>query len=75
MIDTEEITLYNVNTELDRWCTVEALPEETARLFDQTGLLPYLIRTFHIGFVPLVILVGYRSTHPRPSLTDLLSPM
>jgi hypothetical protein len=38
-------------------------------------LLPYLIRTFHIGFVPLVILVGYRSTHPRPSLTDLLSPM
>jgi hypothetical protein len=35
---------------------------------------PTLIKIFHYGFVPLVILLGMR-TEPRPSLQELLSPM
>ena len=35
---------------------------------------PTLVKIFHYGFVPLVILLGMR-TEPRPSIQDLLSPM
>ena len=35
---------------------------------------PTLIKIFHYGFVPLVILLGMR-TEPRPTLQELLSPM
>ena len=37
-------------------------------------LVPYLARAFHVGFIPLVIILGMR-TEPRPKLVDLLTPM
>ena len=37
--------------------------------------LPYLIKGFHWGFIPFVILLGMRSAEPRPKLLDLLTPM
>ena len=36
--------------------------------------LPYVVKAFHWGFIPFVILLGMRS-EPRPKLTDLLTPM
>jgi hypothetical protein len=39
-----------------------------------TTLLPYAIKAFHYGFIPVVILLGMR-TEPRPKLLELRSPM
>ena len=35
---------------------------------------PTVQRIFHIGFIPLVIILGMQ-TEPRPKLTDLFTPM
>jgi hypothetical protein len=37
-------------------------------------VLPYAIKVFHYGFIPLVIALGMRS-EPRPKLVDLLTPL
>ena len=36
--------------------------------------MPYVVKAFHWGFIPFVILLGMRSD-PRPKVIDLLSPM
>ena len=36
--------------------------------------LPYAVKAFHYGFIPLVLFLGLR-TEPRPKLIDLLMPM
>ena len=35
---------------------------------------PYLLKGFHMGFIPFVLFLGMRS-EPRPKLMDLLTPM
>lgn len=35
---------------------------------------PTVQRIFHIGFIPLVIILGMQ-TEPKPKLVDLLTPM
>ena len=39
-----------------------------------TLCLPYAVKAFHYGFIPMVILLGMQST-PKPKLVDLLTPM
>ena len=37
-------------------------------------ILPYAVKTFHYGFIPLVLYLGMRSD-PKLKLEDLLLPM
>ena len=37
-------------------------------------MFPYLVKAFHYGFIPLVLVLGMNTT-PKPKLTDLLTPM
>lgn len=39
------------------------------------GIGQKLAPIVHYGFIPLVIFLGVRSSSPRPSLQDLLTPM
>ena len=39
-----------------------------------TLCLPYAVKAFHYGFIPMVVLLGMQST-PKPKLVDLLTPM
>lgn len=36
--------------------------------------LPYAIKAFHYGFIPLVLVLGMQS-QPKPKLIDLIMPM
>ena len=46
----------------------------TERLMVLAPLAWYVGKAFHLGFIPLVIVLGMR-TEPRPKLVDLLTPM
>ena len=36
--------------------------------------MPYVVKTFHYGFIPFVLFLGMNST-PQPKFTDLLTPL
>ncbi|KAI8805564.1 hypothetical protein BJ742DRAFT_820064 [Cladochytrium replicatum] len=47
----------------------EETRERIYKLFDFTK------RVVHIGFIPLIIFLGYTRSVPRPSLIRLISPL
>ena len=38
-------------------------------------VLPYAVKAFHYGFIPLVLYLGVTTSTPQPKLVDLLTPM
>ena len=47
----------------------------TAMAYDLYAMaLPYAVKVFHVGFVPLVLFLGMQ-TSPKPKFTDLLTPL
>ena len=52
--------------------TAAVLVKERLQVFQP--LVHLAARAFHIGFIPMVIMLGMRS-EPRPKLIDLITPM
>ncbi|KAI9143489.1 hypothetical protein BKA69DRAFT_1062221 [Paraphysoderma sedebokerense] len=47
----------------------EETKEKLVRLTDFTK------KVFHIGFIPLIIYLGYTRSSPKPSLMRMISPL